>query len=170
MEKPWAVVDTSFWVLGHRVDVLVYLLRFFTLCAPAAVRDEVLAPDPRYPRRVYGYQEFWHLLEAHGSLTVRNPTQPVALFHAGEAAALALAHEAHWWLLVNEQRALTHTRQQGIRAVTVPELVVYLYEAQVLSYCSAVSKLDGLAANTGQRVMQPAREALAQLATHRGER
>ena len=83
MEKPWAVLDTSFWVVGHRVDVLVYLLRFFTLCAPDAVREEVLAPDPRYPLRVYGYQEFWRLLTAHGTLILHNPTQRVPAISCG---------------------------------------------------------------------------------------
>jgi hypothetical protein len=170
MEKPWAVLDTSFWVVGHRVDVLVYLLRFFTLCAPDAVREEVLAPDPRYPLRVYGYQEFWRLLTAHGTLTLHNPTQRVLQFHAGEAAALAVAQERGWWLLVNEQRALTYARQHGVKAVTVPEWVVYLYETQILSYRSALGKFAGLAANTGQRVMQPAREALDLVAQRRGER
>ena len=50
------MLDISFWVVGHRVDVLTYLFRFFTVCIPEAVRAEVLAPDPRYPQRVYGYQ------------------------------------------------------------------------------------------------------------------
>src|SRR6266705_6922006 len=59
MERPWAVLDTSFWVVGHRVDVLTYLFRFFTVCVPEAVRTEVLAPDPRYPHPVYGYQELF---------------------------------------------------------------------------------------------------------------
>ena len=61
MEKPWAVLDTSFWVVGHRVDVLTYLFRFFTVCVPEALRTEVLAPDPRYPHPVYGYQELFRL-------------------------------------------------------------------------------------------------------------
>src|SRR5262249_51090487 len=73
MEKPWAVLDTSFWVIGHRVDVLSYLFRFFTVCVPDAVRHEVLSPDSRYPMRVYGYQEFFRLLEAQGALHIRNP-------------------------------------------------------------------------------------------------
>ncbi len=51
MEKQSAVMETSFWVLGHRVDVLSYLFRFFTVFVPEAVRVEVLAPDPRYPHR-----------------------------------------------------------------------------------------------------------------------
>jgi predicted nucleic acid-binding protein len=170
MEKPWAVLDTSFWVIGHRVDVLPYLFRFFTLCVPDAVRDEVLAPDPRYPLRVYGYQEFFRLLEAQGALLMRNPRQRVPQFHAGEAAALALAQDEGWWFLVNEHRALRLARQQGIKAVTVPEFIVYLYEVQLLSLRSARTKLDGIAANTGQRSLQAAREALAALAQQRGER
>ena len=170
MEKPWAVLDTSFWVVGHRVDILSYLLRFFTVCVPDAVRHEVLAPDPRYPLRVYGYQEFFRLLEAQGALLLRNPAQRVLQLHAGEAAALALVRDEGWWLLVNEQRALTLARQQDIKAVTVPECVLYLYEAQILSWRSALVKLDGLAANTGQHIMQAAREAVAAVAQRRGER
>ena len=41
-------METSFWVLGHRIDVLSYLFRFFDLFVPR-VRSEVLAPDSRYP-------------------------------------------------------------------------------------------------------------------------
>jgi predicted nucleic acid-binding protein len=170
MEKPWAVLNTSFWVVGHRVEVLTYLFRFFTVCVPEAVRAEVLAPDPRYPQRVYSYQELFHLLEAQGVLATRNPTQRVPRFHAGEAAVLALARDEGWWLLLNEQRALTFARQHSIKAVTVPEFIVYLYDVQLLSARSTMAKLDGIAANTGQRVMQAARDAFAALAQRRAER
>ena len=170
MKKQWAVLDTSFWVLGHRVGVLAYLFRFFTVCVPEAVREEVLAPDPRYPQCVYGYQELFRLLEAQGALAIRNPMQCIPQFHAGEAAALALARDEGWWLLINEQRALTFARQQGLKAVTVPEFIVYLYEANFLSYRSTLATLDGIAANTGQRVMQAARHAFTALAQRRGER
>ena len=54
------------------------------------------------------------------------PAQRVPQLHAGEATALALARDEGWWLLVNEQRALTLARQQGVKAVTVPEFIVYL--------------------------------------------
>jgi hypothetical protein len=169
MEKQPAVLDTSFWVLGHRVDVLSYLFRFFTLYVPDAVRAEVLAPDPRYPQRVYGYQELFRLLVGQEALAIRNPVQPLPQFHAGEAAALALAQGEGWWLLLNEQRALTFARQRNLKAVTVPEFIIYLYQARLLSYRSALAKLDGIAANTGQRVMQAAWQAFMALAQHRGE-
>lgn len=100
-------METSFWVLGHRVDVLSYLFRFFAVFAPEAVRAEILAPDPRYPQRVYGYQEMFRLLEAQGTLAIRNPTQSLSQFHAGGAAALALGEG--WWLLL----CITRTRLTG---------------------------------------------------------
>lgn len=170
MRKQSAVMETFFWVLGHRVDVLSYLFPFFTVFVPEAVRVEVLAPDPRYPQRVYGYQEMFRLLEGRGALSIRNPTQRWPQFHAGEAAALALAQEEAWWLLINEQRALTSARQRGLKAVTVPEFIVYLYQAHLLSYQSALTKLEELAPNTGQRVMQAARQTFLGLAQRRGER
>ncbi len=170
MKKQFAVLETSFWVLGHRVDFLTYLFRFFDVYVPTAVREEVLAPDPRYPHRVYGYQEMFRLLEDQSAVAIRDPIQPLRQFHAGEAAAIALALEHAWWLLVNEQRALTFARQQGLKVVTVPEFIVYLYEAELLSARSTQMKLDAIAANTGQRVMRAARGAFRALTTERGER
>lgn len=56
-------------------------------------------------------------------------------------------------------------RQRDLKAVTVPEYIVYLYQSQLLSVRSVQAKLPGIAANTGQRGMRAARvefEALAQ--------
>lgn len=170
MDKQSAVMETSFWVLGHRIDILTYLFRFFRIFVPEAVRLEVLAPDPRYPQRAYGYQEMFRLLEDQDLLSGCNPTQSLQQFHFGEAAALGLALEKEWWILINEQRPLTFARRRGIKAVTVPEFIVYLYQAQMLSYRSALSKLDGIAPNTGQQVMLAARQAFMALAQSRGER
>jgi hypothetical protein len=61
--------------------------------------------------------------------------------------------------------------------VTAPEFIVYLYQAQILSlryaqgrlYRSALAKLDGIAPNTGRRVMQAARQEFLALAQSRGD-
>ena len=66
--------------------------------------------------------------------------------------------------------ALTFARQQGVKTVTVPEFIVYLYEVSLLSYRSAQAKLDGMAANAGLRVMQAAQHTFVTLAHRRGER
>ncbi len=169
MKKQIAVLDTSFWVLGHRADVLVYLFRFFTIVVPSAVENEIQARDPRYPQRVYGYQELFSLMKRQGALESRYPLQPLDQFHAGEAAALRLALDENLWLLVNEQRALRFARQHGLKALTVPEFAVYLYEIEVLSWRSVHDKLDRIAANTGKALMDVARQAVRSLAESRGD-
>lgn len=169
MKKQNAIMETSFWILGHRTDILSYLFRFFTVHVPEVVRQEILASDPRYPQRVYGYQETFTLLKNQDMLAPANPTQPVSQFHAGEAAAIGLAIEKNWWLLINEQRALLFARQQGIKSVTIPEFVIYLYERQILSYRSTHNKLEILSANTGQHIMQAAWQTFRTLAQTRSE-
>lgn len=47
--------------------------------------------------------------------------------------------------------------------------IVYLYQAQILSYRSALAKLDSLAPNTGLRVIQAARQEFLALAQRRGD-
>lgn len=75
-------METSFWVLGHRVDVLSYLFRFFTIFVPEVVRNEVLAPDPRCPQRVFlylaqilSYHSAAHKLDGIASNTAQIVTQ-----------------------------------------------------------------------------------------------
>jgi predicted nucleic acid-binding protein len=91
-------------------------------------------------------------------------------FHAGEAAALVLAQDKGWWLLIHAQRALTCARQRGLKGVTVPECIVYRYQVYLRSYPSALTTLDELAPNTGQRVMQAAQHTFLALAQRRGGR
>ncbi len=114
MKKQTAVLDTSFWVLGHRADVLASLFRFFAAVVPSAVQTEIRARDPRYTQRVYGYQELFGLMKRQGVLAIRDPVQPLDQFHAGEVAALGLALDENLWLLVNELRALRFARQRGL--------------------------------------------------------
>ena len=108
-------------------------------------------------------------MKRQGSLTIRDPVQPLDQFHAGEAAALGLALDENLWLLVNEQRALRFARQRGLKALTVPEFIVYLYEVEVLSWHSVHDKLDRIAANTGKALMDAARQAVRSLAESRGD-
>ena len=82
---------------------------------------------------------------------------------------MALALEENMWLLVNEQSALRFARQHGLKALTVPEFTVYLYEIELLSLRSVQDKLDRITANTGKALMDAAREAVQSLAQSRGD-
>jgi hypothetical protein len=168
-EEP-AVLDTSFWTVGHRADVLPYLFDYFSIHAPPAVRDEILAADPTHPRRVYGYAALFRLLEEQGLLLVEEPAAPQLRFGLGEAAALALAGERQWRLLINDWRPMLSATQREIRVVSVPSFIFLLYEREVISLAGAQRKLDLIAANTSPAVIRPIRRILRRLARRRGER
>lgn len=165
-----AAFDTSFWTVGHRADVLQYALSAFAFRATPAVRAEILTPDPRFPRRRYGYAELYRLLESRGMLPVVEPATAGERFGRGEAEAIALAHEHGWWLLINDYRPRQYARGLGIRTITVPALIFRLYVQEMLSLTSAERKLDLIEAVTSQAVLSPVRQALDQLARLRKER
>ena len=170
MAEQRAAFDTSFWTVGHRADVLQYTFSSFGLRAPPAVREEILTPDPRFPRRKYGYAELYRLLEGRGLLPVVEPTTVGDRYGRGEAEAIALAQEHGWWLLINDYRPRQYARSLGIRTVTVPALIFRLYVQEAISVASAERKLDLIESVTNQAVLSPVRHALDQLAHARKER
>lgn len=169
-EQQPVAIDTSFWTVGHRADVLQYLVEYFMLHAPPAVRREILAVDPVYPRRIYGYVAMFRAFEEFGALEIVTPSRPVGQFGAGEAEALALAQERGWWLLINDHRPYTFARRLGLQTTSVPSFIAYLYELEVLSLTSAERKLDLITAITSPTVIDPARQAIDCLARERGAR
>lgn len=164
------MLDTSFWTIGHRADVLPYLFDFFLPRVPPAVRDEVLAADPIHPRRRYSYAALYRLLEERGLLPVVEPSAPELRYGLGEAAALALAQENGWRLLINDWRPMAFASQRAVHVVSVPSFIFLLYERELISLTAARRKLDLISANTRPEVVQPIRRLLRRLARRRGER
>src|SRR3712207_3671185 len=110
-----AALDTSFWTVGHRADVLQYLFEYFQVHVPPTVRGEILAVDARYPRRRYGNAELFRVLEGAGLIRSAAPSGVDTRFGRGEAEALALAQAHGWWLLINDRGPLLHARSLRIR-------------------------------------------------------
>lgn len=164
-----AALDTSFWTVGHRADILHYLFAYFTVYVPPAVRNEITTVDPMYPRRRYGYAEVFRVLESRRLLHAATPARVSSQHGRGEAEAIALAQEHGWLLLVNDRRAFVAARSAGIAAIPVPSFIVFLYEQGVLSLASAEVKLRLIASYTSHSVLQPAREELQRLAKASGE-
>ena len=164
-----AVLDTSFWTVGHRADVLPYLFEFFTVHVPSAVHAEILAPDRHYPRRRYGYAALFALLERYGVLGVSLPARVEPHFGRGEAEAIALARERGWWLLINDSRPHQAAHERGIEVLSVPAFIRYLFEEAILSAASARRKLELITPVTSETILRPARQAMAVLAASRGE-
>lgn len=165
-----AALDTSFWTMGHRADVIPYLLEYFEVHVPPAVRAEILAVDPRFPRRRYGYAEMFRVLEGRGLLPVATPSVVEGRFGLGEAEALALAGEHRWRLLINDYRPMESARQRGVRTVSVPSFILLLYDGAVISLLGAERKLELIAGNTSSAILDPARRVLDGLARAKGDR
>jgi hypothetical protein len=64
--------------------------------SPEAIREEILAPDPRYPQWRYGCQKMFKLLDTQDALLRRNFAQPLMQLHAGETVGVAWAQEESW--------------------------------------------------------------------------
>jgi predicted nucleic acid-binding protein len=169
-EKQPAVLDTSFWTVGHRADVNQYLHEYYEVRVPPAVRAEILRPDPSFPRRRYGYAQMFRNLEGRLLQSVSGPTTPLDRFGLGEAEALALAGESESWLLINDRPPYEFARRAGIRVLSVPGFIAFLYQSEFLSLRSTERKFESIASVTSGRVSQPAWNAIDRLAGLRGER
>ena len=164
-----AVLETSFWTVCHRADLLSYLFDYYDVIAPPAVHDDLLAPDPRFPLRRYGYAELFRLLQGRGLLRVATPERVIGRFGRGEDEAIALAAERGWRLLINDQRPQAFARQQGLMTATVPTFILRLYAHDVISLRAAKRKLSLISEYTSRSVLYPVQQALERMARERRE-
>jgi predicted nucleic acid-binding protein len=152
------VLDTSAWVAAYRAEVAANLLDLFRMVVPQAVIDEVAARDPAFPAREYPYATlFRHLAERMTVVPAAEAPEPLPVFGAGEAAALALARGRGCLVLVNEWRAAEHAANLGLRVVTIPTVIVRLHMAGVISRRAAHRKLDLIGPITSAGYLDEAR-------------
>jgi predicted nucleic acid-binding protein len=118
-------------------------LELFRLAVTDAVVEEI-----RYPVRHLGVPasdtlvlEEWL---ASGKLRCENPSQALPLFGPGEAAAIALAEEQGYFLLMDDGRPYRYARARGLRVVGTPDLVVVLYDRQHITLQEARTMLHAL--------------------------
>jgi predicted nucleic acid-binding protein len=167
VEQPSATLDTSFWINAFRAGLLERLGGLFRLTIPDAVVAEI-----RYPVRHLGVPspdtavlEAWL---ASGQLRRENPKRSLAWFGPGEAAAIALAEEHGYFLLMDDGRPYQHAKVRGIRVVGTPDLVVMLYDRQQVVLQEARAMLGSLL-GINTRIVGAASTLLEAIAGERGE-
>jgi predicted nucleic acid-binding protein len=143
VDRPHATLDTSFWINAFRSGLLIWLLELFHLAVTDAVVEEI-----RYPVRRLGVPapdtavlEEWL---ARGTLRRENPSRALPLFGPGEAAAIALAEEQGYILLMDDGRPYQYAKARGLRVVGTPDLVVVLYDRQQFTLQEARTMLRSL--------------------------
>jgi predicted nucleic acid-binding protein len=129
VEQPYATLDTSFWITAFRAGLLIAPVGLFHLAVTDTVVEEI-----RYPARHLGVPspdiivlEEWL---ASGKLRRENPRRALPLFGLGEAAAIALAEEQGYFLLMDDGRPYQFAKGRGLQVVGTPDLAVVLYDRQ----------------------------------------
>jgi predicted nucleic acid-binding protein len=164
-DRQLAVLDTSFWTMAYRAEVVANCLDLFQIVVPRAVEVEIRTPQAGAPpQREYPYATlFRHLRDKLIDPPDDAPAR-LSRFGAGEAAAIPLAQQLGAVLLINERRAAAYAVNLGVVAVRVSDVVVALRLQDVVSDRAARRKLDVIAGNTSPEIIEQARQALAQLA------
>jgi predicted nucleic acid-binding protein len=162
-----AALDASFWINGYRSGILDFLLSYFTVFVPSVVVEEI-----EHPSRVTGlltpagqlFQQ-WRLME---KVVVQDPEQPVDWFQPGENAAIGLALERGYRLLIDDRAPYHLAKARSLRAISTADFILLLYTQGQLDYDEAQAKLSTL--RISEHIRRVVMHSLGRLATKRGER
>lgn len=158
--KP-ASLDTSFWTIGYHAEVLPYIFDYFKISVAPDVEDEILARDVRFPMVVYGYSKLYEVFKEDKRCQILSPQSRLGQFGRGEDAAISLALEHNWMLLINDVRPHNYARARGISTVSVPAFVVLLLSSGTIHKSAAEAKLQAIQHNTSPALLDAARNAIA---------
>lgn len=164
-----ASLDSSFWGIAAQVGVVPYLFSFFRVHYCRVVEQEIITTDPDETPLVYPQAMLFIVLKEDGRLHQAEPEEPLELFGAGEAHAIALARERSWVLLINDARPLQFAQSLGIDCVAVPDFCVLLYSQGKITYPAVRGYLRRLVPTTSPTLIQQAEQIVDEIADRRGE-
>jgi predicted nucleic acid-binding protein len=167
MSLPKASLDASFWINAHQAGLTAFLPEYFQLFVCAEVEKEILHPLTVKGLPVAVALQFQEWCEK-GTITRQNPAQPVDWYHVGENAAIALAIDGRYVLLIDDQNPYHLARARDLKVVNSADMVVLLYSTGKLSYGVAESTIVRL--GLGKHLVRTALAALGALAQRKGER
>ena len=162
-----ASLDASFWINAYQCGLTLFLPEYFQIFVCSEVEREILYPlttkgPPVAP--ALWFQEWCNT----GIITRQELLQPVNWFPVGKNTAIALAIENNYLLLIDDQNAYHFARSRGIKVTNSVDFVLLLYNANKLSYPTAVSTISRL--GLGKDLARTALAGLAVLARRKGER
>lgn len=168
MVKQNASLDASFWINAYNADLVRFLPDYFVLFACSVVVQEI-----RYPLDVLRIEEaagpslFVEWCES-GVITVQDPEKPVDWFQKGENAAIALAIEHGYFLLMDDANPYHFAKSKHLKVIGTAELAVFLYDQGQLSHEESAAAVKRLGCSKKQK--RDAMIALEILARERGDR
>jgi predicted nucleic acid-binding protein len=131
-----ATFDSSFWVHAVYLDLIEYLLSDFELICSKAVEDELGRDNPT-SRRLKA-------LLADKSIKRAAPrSEKIKLYGAREKAAINLALERKFLLLIDDWRPYEAAQAAGVEVVNSLAYLVGLYEKKRITLERALQALAG---------------------------
>lgn len=166
--KQNASLDASFWINAIGAGLVDFLPDYFALFVCDEVAREITYPlDVLMIVGAAGPSLFRQWCSS-GRITQQNPSQPVDWFQAGENAAIALAMERGYWLLMDDANPYHLARSRGLRVVGTADMAVFVYDQERMTYEQCVQALASLRSSRQQR--REALIVLEKLARAKGER
>lgn len=154
-----ASLDASFWINACAGNVVQFVPRYFHLFTP-----DVVAREIRYPLDILGIEATSVTLFdkwcRQGKVVLQNPKLPVDWFQRGENAAIALAIEYHYFLLIDDANPYHRARAAGLKVIGTAEFVILLYDHARLAHQEATEAIKHTHASKKQK-----RQALITLET-----
>ncbi len=143
-------MDASFWINVCAADIVQFVGEYFKLFANTTVAAEI-----RYPLDILGMAAqtsilFNNWVQAE-KITLQDPTQTVAWFQEGENAAIALAMEHGYFLLMDDANPYHQAKAAGLKIVGSNDLAIFLYDHERISYETAVSAIQHTHASKKQK-------------------
>ena len=148
--KQNASLDASFWINVCVIDLVQFVGDYFVLFVNSIVAQEI-----RYPLDVLGIDSrtavlFNDWVQA-GKITLQDPKQPVDWFQEGENAAIALAIENDYFLLMDDANPYHRAKAAGLKIVGSNEFTILLYDHGRIAYETAVSAIQQTHASKKQK-------------------
>lgn len=166
--KQNASLDASFWINAFAAGLVQFLSDYFELFVCDEVAREITYPlDVLRIAGAAGPSLFRQWCSA-GRITQQNPDQPVDWFQPGENAAIALAAEHGYWLLMDDANPYHQAKSKGLRVIGSAEFAVFLYDQDRLTYQQSLQALRQVRSSKAQR--RDAQVVLESLARSRGDR
>jgi hypothetical protein len=168
MVKQNASLDASFWINAYDADLIRFLPDYFRLFVCRSVAGEI-----RYPLDMLGIKEaacpslFVEWCKS-GIITLEDPRKPVNWYLAGENAAIALAIERGYFLLIDDANPYHFAKAQSLKVVGTADLAVFLYDQGHLTFAETTVAINALRSSKKQK--RDAMTALGILAREKGDR
>jgi hypothetical protein len=158
--KQNASLDASFWINACEGNLVEFLPDYFFLFASSIVAREI-----RYPLDVLEIEAKTPLLFNQwcnsGQVDLQDPVSPVDWFQQGENAAIALAIEQGYFLLIDDTNPYHRAKSVGLKVIGTNDFAVFLVDQGRLSPKAATAAIKKM--RTGKKQKQNALLAVESL-------